>query len=245
MAKCKYGEFPYPEENLFVVGVKRKSETDITNIDTGIYIAKNIELIHHYFSDTVDIISIVSLPQFKAQLALLEKAALAPEKYETIAPSSMLGRIFGHAEPWLLVFAEEHSEIVFVNSAYDLQSWAEKNQKNMMSFVSLSILKQAVAELIAVQTGEDREHAEYIYDIAELEIEASQGMEPTDNFLTLKEQSTFALSPSEKEQWNQEKEQIEAEKTPDEKAAWAENERLILEHLKAKRLKREQEAKHK
>lgn len=166
MAELHWKQYPYPEENVFLVigGRVEGGAVDSNTLTPFIIVGHSTEAVCKEWHNLTGrksnyaTLSCVSMQQMNAFRALLDKAADDPSGFPRI-PSEKIAPSGSAREPWLVGLSKPSEEtgsgqVVMAYNIQDIEAWAEKKGMSLVSALPRSGLLATLVEMTKTQTGE-------------------------------------------------------------------------------------------
>jgi len=171
MAELHWKQYPYPEENVFLVigGRVDGGALDSNTLSPFIIVGHSSEAVCKEWHNLTGhkrnyaTLSCVSMRQMNAFMALLDKAAEDPSGFPRI-PTERIAPAGSAREPWLVGLSNPSEEtgsgeVVLAYNIADIAAWAAKKGLSMVSALPRSSLLATLAEMKKNQCGEvEREY---------------------------------------------------------------------------------------
>lgn len=172
---CRHGKYPYPDENVFLVGGARFLGSHLVSVtEPSIIVSLTPELAQAYYGDVsndlnIKPISCLSLAQAKS---LQHRLIDSSESSIKIKPN-LMNALFYSREIFLLVGTDLHGvsieQSIQATTMKEIMDWAQQEQIQVIGVLPESALSETIQEMEKIQRGDREGHENYAYDYDQIE----------------------------------------------------------------------------
>ncbi len=172
---CRHGKYPYPDENIFLVGGAKFLGQHLVSVnEPSIIVSLTPELAQAYYGDVsndldVKPISCLSLAQAKS---LQHRLIDSSESSIKIKPN-LMNALFHSREMFWLVGTDLNGvsieQSIQATTVKEIMDWAKQEQIQVVGVLPESALSETIQEMEKIQRGDREGHENYANDYDQAE----------------------------------------------------------------------------